>query len=69
MAPIRGTDGRTAFGPTIHDLQTAASKASSRRTCDEPGCATVLSRYNEDNTCWLHARPTFRIRSAGRHGA
>lgn len=64
-----GRHTRTAFGPPSHDLASAASKASAVRMCDEPGCATVLSRYNEDSRCWIHARPTFRIRSAGRHGA
>jgi hypothetical protein len=64
-----GAGGRTAFGPAIHDLESAASKASSNRTCDEPGCSTLLSRYNNDSSCWLHARPTFTTRSAGRHGA
>jgi hypothetical protein len=37
--------------------------------CDEPGCTTVLSRYNDDSACWVHAQPTFFTRSAGRHGA
>ena len=69
MARVGGTGGRTGFGPPVHDLQSAASKASPGRMCDEPGCTTVLSRYNDDSACWLHARPTFITRSAGRHGA
>jgi hypothetical protein len=69
MSRIGGAAGRTAFGPPIHDRESAASKASAVRMCDEPGCATVLSRYNNETACWLHARPTFITRSAGRHGA
>lgn len=38
------------------------------RVCGHPGCLTVLSRYNDESTCWTHAEPTFRTRSAGRHG-
>jgi hypothetical protein len=62
------TAGDTAFGPPIHDRSSAASATRDRR-CDEPGCSTLLSRYNDDTSCWLHARPTFVTRSAGRHGA
>jgi hypothetical protein len=69
MARVGGTSGRTAFGPAIRDLQSRASKAAPERMCAEPGCATRLSRYNDDSVCWLHARPTFITRSAGRHGA
>ncbi|HEX9124198.1 MAG TPA: hypothetical protein VF984_12730 [Actinomycetota bacterium] len=25
------------------------------RVCAEPGCRTVLSVYNFENTCWRHA--------------
>jgi hypothetical protein len=69
VSRVGETSGRTAFGPPVNDQQSRASKVSGRRLCDEPGCATVLSRYNEDTACWLHARPTFVTRSAGRHGA
>jgi hypothetical protein len=70
VSRIGGSNGRTAFGPPTHDLASAASKRSAAiRMCDEPGCTTVLSRYNDDTACWVHARPTFVTRSAGRHGA
>jgi hypothetical protein len=70
MAHVRNTTGgRPLFGPPVHDIRSAASKATSSRTCDEPGCSTVLSRYNGDSSCWLHVQPSFGIRSAGRHGA
>ena len=69
MARVGAANGRTAFGSPIRDLESAKSMASPGRMCDEPGCSTVLSRYNNDTACWLHARPTFAIRSAGRHGA
>jgi hypothetical protein len=69
MSRVGGTSGRTAYGPPTHDLRSPASKTTAIRMCDEPGCSTVLSRYNDDTACWQHARPTFMIRSAGRHGA
>ena len=33
------------------------------RVCSEPGCATVLSTYNAEPTCWQHAprRPYAQI--------
>ena len=30
------------------------TQAATTRTCEEPGCATVLSRYNEFEYCALH---------------
>ena len=69
MTRVGGSQGRTAFGPPLHDLQSAASKASGPRMCDAHGCTTVLSRYNNDSACWVHSQPTFGVRSAGRHGA
>lgn len=30
------------------------TKTSEQRTCEEPGCETVLSRYNEFEFCSLH---------------
>lgn len=70
MARIgNGGHTRTAFGTPIHDLASAASKTATTRLCDAPGCSTVLSRYNDDSSCWVHAQPTFETRSAGRHGA
>jgi hypothetical protein len=69
MGQIGGTSGRTAFGPPVQDKQSRAAKESPFRMCDEPGCSTVLSRYNDDSACWVHASPTFVTRSAGRHGA
>lgn len=29
------------------------------RVCDEPGCETHLSRYNEHDSCSLHQPMTF----------
>jgi hypothetical protein len=55
-----------AFGTPTREIRGVSSV---RRTCDQPGCATVLSRYNRDTSCWLHAQPTFTTRSADRHGA
>ena len=33
---------------------TVTSARGPRRVCEEPGCATVLSRYNEFDFCALH---------------
>jgi hypothetical protein len=30
------------------------AKGAAGRTCDHPGCTTVLSTYNASFTCWLH---------------
>jgi hypothetical protein len=67
MGRVGGNSGRTAFGPPLRGATHASSTPG--RICTEPGCATVLSRYNDDTSCWVHARPTFVTRSAGRHGA
>lgn len=66
---MRGGNGRstssTAFGFPQRDTAVSIDK----RTCEHPDCTTVLSRYNADPACWVHAGPTFKTRSAGRHGA
>ena len=31
--------------------------ATDSRVCAEPGCATILSRFNEDDRCAIHAEP------------
>jgi hypothetical protein len=36
------------------------SRQARGRPCDYPGCMTVLSTYNESNTCWLHTTPSYR---------
>ncbi|HVM51809.1 MAG TPA: hypothetical protein VM262_01305 [Acidimicrobiales bacterium] len=36
------------------------------RSCREPSCPTILSRYNEKETCWLHDQ---RARGIGDNGA
>lgn len=36
------------------------SRSAGGRSCDHPGCSTVLSTYNASTTCWLHARPEYR---------
>lgn len=69
MSRIGGHRERMAFRPPMRDLPSTGSKASAVRMCDEPACTTVLSRYNNESACWVHARPTFVTRSAARHGA
>lgn len=36
------------------------------RTCEEPGCATVLSVYNDGTHCWNH-RPMERVTPLRNH--
>jgi hypothetical protein len=49
----KASTGNVQFG-TPGRGKDAASRASSGRLCDHPGCGTVLSTYNESPTCWLH---------------
>jgi hypothetical protein len=30
------------------------------RSCQQPGCATVLSTYNAADHCFIHSAPAFR---------
>jgi hypothetical protein len=36
------------------------------RTCEHPGCATVLSVYNDGSACWNH-RPMERVTPLRNH--
>ena len=36
------------------------------RGCEEPGCATILSVYNDGNHCWAH-RPMERVTPLRNH--
>jgi hypothetical protein len=36
------------------------------RTCEEPGCRTVLSVYNDGFSCWAH-RPMERVTPLRNH--
>jgi hypothetical protein len=38
----------------------ASSRPSAGRTCEQPGCTTVLSTYNAATRCWLHSDPSHR---------
>ena len=38
----------------------AASRPPAGRTCETPGCETLLSTYNAAVTCWLHSSATTR---------
>jgi hypothetical protein len=47
------------FGPPIRGKE-ASTRPSPGRTCEESGCATVLSTYNAATRCWLHSDPSYR---------
>jgi hypothetical protein len=36
------------------------SRPPKGRTCEQPGCNTVLSTYNAKTTCWLHTNGEYR---------
>jgi hypothetical protein len=38
----------------------AQRQSAKGRSCEHPGCATVLSVYNESPTCWVHSAPSIR---------
>jgi hypothetical protein len=40
--------------PACETPSSTRQHPQNRRTCDEPGCATVLSRYNDYDYCSLH---------------
>jgi hypothetical protein len=44
-SPMRGKD--------------AASRPPRGRTCEHPGCTTVLSTYNSASRCWAHEPRTY----------
>lgn len=49
-------EGRAAGYGTMSDTadKIDIAKTTTHRTCEEPGCETVLSRYNEFEFCSLH---------------
>jgi hypothetical protein len=47
---------RTVYG-TPGNGKAAKDRAAKGRTCDHPGCNTVLSTYNAATTCWMHTVP------------
>jgi hypothetical protein len=49
----------TNFGPPGRG-KSASDRAATGRSCEHPGCTTVLSTYNSSLTCWLHTGPTFK---------
>jgi hypothetical protein len=52
--PVRGRLAGVASGPALQRVDVV-------RRCEEPGCETVLSAYNDGTACWQHAptRPYF----------
>jgi hypothetical protein len=55
----RSNDPSVLFGAPKRGKEGSA-RPPRGRTCDEPGCATVLSTYNASDVCWLHTPPAFR---------
>jgi hypothetical protein len=48
---------RVQFGPA--DKHKGIARSPRGRTCESPGCTTLLSTYNVSNRCWVHARPDY----------
>lgn len=60
MAELREGDHVVSDDSTIHltdEVRTLEPGAllAQLRICDDPGCSTVLSRYNDQAGCSLHA--------------
>lgn len=60
MAEIIAQRGRTVLSRTR-----APKTIDGKRTCADPECETVLSRYNKRATCSIHT-PTHFPRNRGR---
>jgi hypothetical protein len=56
---INSVSNQTRYG-TPDTGKKAKHRPAKGRLCQEPGCATVLSTYNTDDHCFLHAAPSFR---------
>ena len=54
----RANSSGVRYGPP--DTGKGARGQQQGRQCSEPGCATVLSTYNKETTCWLHSVPVHR---------
>lgn len=50
--PFVGIKGQVPRGVSWNEIP---RQAAAGRLCAEPGCITVLSRYNRKTTCWLHS--------------
>jgi len=46
--PVRGRLAGEASGPALQRVEAV-------RRCEDPGCETVLSAYNDGSTCWQHS--------------
>lgn len=42
------------------------ARGPSGRRCATPGCATIISVYNQADRCWLHSSPERRTALADR---
>ena len=42
---------------TRAEIHTGKPKPLPRRTCEHPGCITILSAYNRGPTCMAHTAP------------
>jgi len=54
----KGTNG-VQFGSPKRGKE-ASARSAPGRTCEYPGCSTVLSTYNSTNTCWAHEPRSYR---------
>ena len=52
VAILDGSSRFTAIG--LDTFGPGPATIDETRVCGEPGCPTVLSRYNPGNSCWQH---------------
>lgn len=45
----------------VPSARTLSTRPPRGRLCDVDGCPTILSTYNPEDVCWLHARTEFRL--------
>ena len=57
---IRLHDTSTVGARRCGDHRSPTRRYTRHRTCAEDGCETVLSVYNPDDRCALHAEPDYR---------
>ena len=55
----RSTRGNAQLG-TPERGKGADSRPTLGRVCEQPGCTTVLSTYNDSILCWMHTAPSTR---------
>ena len=59
MASVIRDQNITLVGTSAPSRGTRPKAVDQQRTCAEPECSTILSRYNRSEECWSHRAPRF----------